>query len=186
MDNSVQSAWTEKVFEEQPAEMLLNSAPGSINDPTFDWQAFKDFLLNEDNFDIILNALQKDADAQSVVNQHQVHNKMHQGLTKYTRLQTVVHTVMLWIQCNIAEFKNALMQNRIQLSFKISFLSTVLLWPHLRGPWTILWWPVCCSSSHSKFMTLMEYQCVFSQAFESRYEKTERMCLVLKWPWSKM
>lgn len=99
MDNNVQSVWTDKVFEEQPAEMS-NSAPGSSHDPTFDWHDFKDFLLNEENFEIILNALQRDADAQSVVNQQQVHNKIRQGLTKCTRIQTVVQNDA---KCNVMD-----------------------------------------------------------------------------------
>lgn len=90
MDNSMQSACTDKVYEEQPAEMS-NSATGFSNDPTFDWNDFKDFLLKEENFEIILNALQKDADAQRIVNQQQVH-KIHQGLTIFTGLETVVQS----------------------------------------------------------------------------------------------
>lgn len=89
MDNSMQSACTNKVFEVQPAEMS-NSALGCSDDPTFDWHGFKDFLLNEENFEIILNALQKDVDDQSKVNKQQVHNKIHQGFSTFPRLHTVV------------------------------------------------------------------------------------------------
>lgn len=95
----MQFACTNKVFEEQPAEMS-NSALGCSDDPTFDWHGFKDFLLNEENFEIILNALQKDADACSVVNKQQVHNKIHQGFTKFPGLQTVVQSVP---KCNVMD-----------------------------------------------------------------------------------
>ena len=76
----MQSACTDKAFEEQQPVEMTNSVPGYSDDPTFDWHDFKDFLLNEENFEIILNALQKNTDAQSVVNQQQVHNKIHHGL----------------------------------------------------------------------------------------------------------
>lgn len=81
MDHSVQPACPENIFEGPPAEMI-NSALGSNDDLSFDWHGFKDFLLNAENFDTILNALQKAADPQSAVKQQQVHNKIHQGLTK--------------------------------------------------------------------------------------------------------
>lgn len=101
MDKSAEPSQTNKGFEDQIAEMS-NSAPGSIADPTFDWHDFRDFLLNEENFDIILNALQKDAVAQSVLNKQQVHNKIHKGLTEFTRVQNEVQCDgTLWIQRNI-------------------------------------------------------------------------------------
>lgn len=68
---------------EQPAEMC-NPAPAADHDPTFDWQGFIDFLLDEENFDTILNALQMDENAQRLVHQQQVHTKLHLEITKCT------------------------------------------------------------------------------------------------------
>ncbi|XP_029699640.1 transcription factor 7-like 1 [Takifugu rubripes] len=76
MDNSAPPACTpactHTVCREQPAEMS-NPAPGADHDPTFDWQGFKDFLLEEENFDTILNALQIDENAHRLVHQQQLY-----------------------------------------------------------------------------------------------------------------
>lgn len=94
MDNSGQTLHTDKVFEKQLAEMS-NCVLGNSNDSSFDWQGFKEFLLDENNFELISNALQQGANAQSVPNQQQVHYKIHKGLT---------------IRLNILYLKMALMQ----------------------------------------------------------------------------
>lgn len=99
MDDSVQPACPESIFERPPAEMI-SSALGSIDDLSFDWHGFKDFLLNDKNFDTILNALQKDADHQSAVNQQQVHNKIHRGLTNIDWI-TICSTSVSHAKCNV-------------------------------------------------------------------------------------
>lgn len=96
MDNSVQCACAESIIEGHPAEMI-DPAQGSSDDPHFDWHAFKDFLLQEEHFYTILNALEKDFD-QSVANQQQVHNKIHQGLREFTGLLPVVQSDA---ECNV-------------------------------------------------------------------------------------
>lgn len=83
MDNSAPPACTHAACREQPAEMS-NPAPRADYDPTFDWQGFKDFLLEEENFDTILNALQIDENAQRLVHQQPVHPKLHLEITKCT------------------------------------------------------------------------------------------------------
>lgn len=83
MYNSVPPAYTHAVCSEQPPEMS-SPAPGADYDPTFDWQGFKDFLLDEENFDSILNALEMDENAQRLEHQQQVHAKLHLEITKCT------------------------------------------------------------------------------------------------------
>lgn len=83
MYNSAPPAYTYPVYREQPAEMS-NPAPGADHDPTFDWQGFKDFLLEEENFDTILNAIQMDENVRRLVHQQQVHAKLHLEITKCT------------------------------------------------------------------------------------------------------
>lgn len=75
MDNML-SVCTQEVFGEQCAGRI-NVAPALADDPTFDWHSFKDFLLKEENFEVILNALQIDLDAQRPMHQPQVHAKLH-------------------------------------------------------------------------------------------------------------
>lgn len=83
MDNSTPLAGTHAACCEQPAEMS-NPVPGVDYDPTFDWQGFKDFLLEEENFETIMNALQIDENAHRLVHQQQVHPKLHLEITKCT------------------------------------------------------------------------------------------------------
>lgn len=89
MDNSAPPAHTHAACREQPAEMS-NPAPAAHHDPTFDWQGFKDFLLEEENFDTILNALQIDENAHRLVHQQQVQAKLHLEITKCT----LIHLLM--------------------------------------------------------------------------------------------
>lgn len=136
MDNSAPPAHTHAACREQPAEMS-NPAPAAHHDPTFDWQGFKDFLLEEENFDTILNALQIDENAHRLVHQQQVHAKLHLEITKCT----LIHLLM-------------------------SSFPTLVVSAYFYGPWSILWLPDCCSSSPSRLMGLMEHNCVFSRVLE--------------------